>query len=122
MATMWLHHPADCGIGQPGWPENSVKKIEIEKGGIGRGTGGKSEILSSPRKTEHCLAGLERTGTRLRSGGFFGQPVAQLQVLFDLSALVPVFMGLFGAVIGFAEGMFGTSYGLGNHVQCFSHV
>jgi hypothetical protein len=86
----------------------------------GVGTGG--EFLSTLPKMQHWLGGfcLERVPGFL--SGFFGQPVAQVQVLLDFSAFVPVFMGFFGAVICFAEGMFGTSYGLGNHVQCFRHI
>jgi hypothetical protein len=52
---------------------------------------------------------------------FFGQGFAQVQVLLDFPAFVPMFLGLFGAIISFWEGMFATSYGFGNNVQCFYH-
>jgi hypothetical protein len=54
-------------------------------------------------------------------GDFFGHPIAQMEVLFDFPPFVAVFMGLFGLVFGFSEGMFAVTYGFGNHVQRFSH-
>ncbi|HZQ47434.1 MAG TPA: hypothetical protein VFC07_10510 [Verrucomicrobiae bacterium] len=54
--------------------------------------------------------------------GFFGKPFAQVQVFFDFSAFVPVFLGFFGAVIGSAEGSLSASDGFGYHVQCFRHI
>jgi hypothetical protein len=54
-------------------------------------------------------------------GCFFDQLFTQVQVLFDFPAFVPVFLGFFGLIISFAEGMFAITYGFDYRVQGFCH-
>jgi hypothetical protein len=54
--------------------------------------------------------------------GLLTDPIAQLQVFFDFSAFVAVFVGLLGPAISVVEGMFTVTYGFGNNVQRFRHI
>ncbi|HEX4645884.1 MAG TPA: hypothetical protein VH598_09770 [Verrucomicrobiae bacterium] len=54
--------------------------------------------------------------------GFFRQPGAHVQIPFDFSALVAVFLGFFWMTVGFSEGMFAVTYGFGDCIQRFCHI
>jgi len=45
-----------------------------------------------------------------------------MQVFLYFPAFVAVFLGFFGPVIGFAEGVFAVTYGLGYYIQRFRHI
>jgi hypothetical protein len=55
--------------------------------------------------------------------GFFGDGFSQVEILFDLSSFVSVFLGFFGTTVdAAAEGMFAVTYGFAYHVQRFNHI
>ncbi|HWF18899.1 MAG TPA: hypothetical protein VG754_06500 [Verrucomicrobiae bacterium] len=72
-------------------------------------------------KKSHWRAGSKIKNLIKKSGGFFSYPFTDMQVLLDFPAFIPVFLGFFGLVVGFAEGMFVTTYGFTEYFQRFYH-
>ena len=54
-------------------------------------------------------------------GCFFKQPVTEMQIFLDLSALVTVLHWFFRLVLYLAKRMFWVSDGLADDFQCFCH-
>jgi hypothetical protein len=67
---------------------------------------------------EKILRKLDRI---IRSDRFFRLPVAQVEVLLDLAALVAVLLGFLWLIVRLAERMVRVTNGLGDDFQRFYH-
>jgi|ERR1043166_8474974 hypothetical protein len=77
----------------------------------------------APKRKRHLawwrfLFKLAKTGL----DGLFGQPVRQMEIFFDFTALVTMFERFFGLIIGFSEGMFGVPHCLVYDFQGLGHI
>ncbi len=78
-------------------------------------------ISSQKRKRHGAPVAFSIQLEKIRSDGFFSQPIAKMEILFNFSALVTMFKRFFGLIISFSEGIFGVPHCFTDYFQCPGH-